>query len=302
MNTRHFALAALAAATLAACSSVPDRNHALVDARTRVTAAQSNPQVATLARDELQRAAESLRVAEKAWSDGSATATVNHLSYMTVQRVAVATQTASSRASQAVTAGAGADRDKMRLAARTDEADTAQRQLAASEQNNAQKAAELASAEATAVLDRARVERGRARAAELEAQLADLNAKKTDRGIVVTLGDVLFDSGRSRLLPDGARNMAKLAAVFKGDPQRRASIEGYTDSVGTSGSNVDLSQRRADAVMAALVREGVAADHLSTHAYGEENPTADNGTASGRQMNRRVEIVFAPQRDDIVVK
>ncbi|HUG24140.1 OmpA family protein [Piscinibacter sp.] len=302
MNTRHFVLAALAAAALAACSTVPDRNDALVDARTRVSAAQSNPQVATLAPDELQRATASLRVAEKAWSDGGPTATVNHLSYMTVQRVAVATQTASSRASQAVTAGAAADRDKMRLAARTDEAEVAQRQLAASQQNNAQKAAELAAAEATAVLDRDRVERSRARAAELEAQLAELNAKKTDRGIVVTLGDVLFDSGKSRLLPDGARNMAKLAAVFKGDPQPRASIEGYTDSVGSSASNIDLSQRRADAVMAALVREGVAPDHLSTYAYGEENPTADNGTATGRQMNRRVEIVFAPQRDDIVVK
>jgi len=302
MTTRHFVLAALAAATLAACSTVPDRNDALVDARARVTAAQSNPQVATLAPDELQRATESLRVAQKAWSDGDKTATVNHLSYMTVQRVAVATQTASSRASQAVTAGAAADRDKMRLAARTDEAETAQRQLAASQQNNAQKSAELAAAEATAVFDRDRVERSRARAAELEAQLAELNAKKTERGIVVTLGDVLFDSGQSRLLPEGVRNMAKLAAVFKSDPQRRASIEGHTDSVGTSRSNADLSQRRADAVMAALLREGVAADHLSTQGYGEENPTADNGTASGRQMNRRVEIVFAPERDDIIVK
>ncbi|CAG1018778.1 putative lipoprotein YiaD [Burkholderiaceae bacterium] len=298
MNIRTFALGAIAAATLAACSSVPDRNTALEQARTRVTSAQGNPQVASLAPEELKRATESLRVADKAWSDGSKTATIDHLSYMTVQRVAIAQETASSRASQAVTAGAAAERDKMRLAQRTSEADAAQRQLAASQQSNARKATELAAAEAGAVRDQARIERSDARASDLENQLKDLNAKKTERGIVVTLGDVLFDSGRSRLLPDGSRNMAKLAEVFKRNPQRRATIEGYTDSVGDAGANQDLSQRRADAVMNELVGQGVAADHLSTRAHGEANPTADNGTPAGRQMNRRVEIVFTPLADE----
>ena len=302
MNTRSFVLATLAAAALVACSSVPDHNSALADARMRVTAAQSNPQVATLAPDELQRAAQSLRVAEKAWSDGGPTNTVNHLSYMTVQRVAVATQTASSRAAQGVTASAAAERDAMRLSARTNEADTAQRRLVASQQSNVAKTAELVAADAAAERDQARVERSNARAEDLEMQLADLNAKKTDRGIVVTLGDVLFGTGQSRLLPEGARNMAKLAEVFKRDPQRRALIEGHTDSVGSAASNIDLSQRRADAVMAALVNQGVAPEHLSTHAFGEESPAADNATTTGRQMNRRVEIVFAPQDDDIVAK
>jgi outer membrane protein OmpA-like peptidoglycan-associated protein len=286
MNKQIFVIAALAAAALAACSTVPDRNNALNNARGRVVAAQADPQVVSLAPDELKRAAESLRAAEKAWSDGGNTTIVDHLSYMTVQRVTIAQETATSRASQAVTAGATAERDKTRLAVRTQEADSAQRQLAVSKESNAQKTSELAAADASAA-------RSRARASELEMQLKDLNAKKTDRGMVVTLGDVLFDSGQSRLLPDGAHNMAKLAGVFKRDPLRRASIEGYTDSVGAAGANVDLSQRRANAVMAALVDQGVAADHLSTRAFGEANPTADNGTASGRQMNRRVEIVFA---------
>lgn len=298
MNIRIFSLGVIAAATLAACSSVPDRNTALEQARTRVTAAQGNPQVGALAPEELKRATESLRVADKAWTDGSKTATIDHLSYMTVQRVAIAQETASSRASQAVTAGAAAERDKMRLAQRTDEADAAQRQLAASQQSNARKATELAAAEAATARDQARIERSDARASDLEAQLKDLNARKTDRGIVVTLGDVLFDSGQARLLPDGSRNMAKLADVFKRNPQRRATIEGYTDSVGAASANHDLSQRRADAVMNELVGQGVAADHLSTRAHGEANPTADNGTPAGRQMNRRVEIVFTPLADE----
>ncbi|HEY0856915.1 MAG TPA: OmpA family protein [Albitalea sp.] len=302
MNIRTFSLGVIAAATLAACSSVPDRNTALEQARTRVTAAQGNPQVASLAPEELKRATESLRVADKAWTDGGKTATIDHLAYMTVQRVAIAQETASSRASQAVTAGAAAERDKMRLAQRTNEADAAQRQLAASQQSNARKATELAAAEAATARDQARIERSDARASDLEAQLKDMNARKTERGIVVTLGDVLFDSGQARLLPDGSRNMAKLADVFKRNPQRRATIEGYTDSVGAAGANRDLSQRRADAVMNELVGQGVAADHLSTRAHGEDNPTADNSTPAGRQMNRRVEIVFTPLADEAIVK
>jgi outer membrane protein OmpA-like peptidoglycan-associated protein len=129
-----------------------------------------------------------------------------------------------------------------------------------------------------------------------------MNTRKTDRGIVVTLGDVLFDTGHWRLLPEGNRNMVKLAAVFQRDPQRRAQIEGFTDSVGGAGANYELSERRANAVMGELVRLGVAADHLSTRAHGADDPTASNATAAGRQLNRRVEIVFTPQGDEVSMK
>lgn len=292
MNTRILLLSTLAAATLAACSSVPDRSSALDQARASVRSAQADPRITALAPEEMKRAADSLGAAEKAWTAQVAPATVNHLSYMTVQRVVIAQETATSRASQAVTAGAAAERDKMRLAQRTNEADAAKQQLAVAEQSNTRKTAELAAADANAA-------RTQARNSDLESQLKDLNAKKTDRGIVVTLGDVLFNSGQSQLMPEGARNMAKLADVFKRNPQRRASIEGYTDSVGASGANQELSQRRAETVMSALVSQGVAADHLSTRAHGEQNPVADNATLAGRQMNRRVEIVFGPEMDAV---
>jgi outer membrane protein OmpA-like peptidoglycan-associated protein len=297
MNTRLLYLAALAA-TLAACGTTPTRNNALEQARTNYQSAQADTQVASLAPNELKRAGESLRAADKAWTDGGTPAAVDHLAYMTSQRVTIAQETAASLSAQAVTAGAAAERDKLRLAVRTNEADTAKMQLAQSEQSNSQKTAELAAAETAAQRDKARVERRDARVNDLEMQLKDLNAKKTDRGMVVTLGDVLFDSGKSQLLADGSRNMAKLAEVFKKNPQRKASIEGYTDSVGSANSNYELSGRRASAVMTALVNLGVPADHLSTQAHGEEMPTATNDTAAGRQMNRRVEIVFAPQADD----
>ena len=303
MNTTRFLILTTLALAAAACSTVPARNTALEQARNRFNMASSNSQIAMLAPAELKTAGDSLHTAEQAWRDGGTLGQVDHLAYLASQRVSIAQDAASSRADQALMAGASAERDKLRLAQRTDEADQAQRKLAASQQDNAQKSADLAAADAAATQDKARnaerMQRRDARVADLEIQLQALNAKKTDRGMILTLGDVLFDSGKAQLLPDGSRNMAKLAEFFRRNPDNTASIEGYTDSVGSASSNMDLSQRRADSVMAALVSLGVHADHLSTKAHGETMPTASNDTAAGRQMNRRVEIVFAPQPDAV---
>lgn len=272
MKARILVVATLTAA-LAACSSVPERNSALDQARDRYAAAQTNQQVNALAPDELRSAGASLRVAEKAMTDGDDIATIDHLAYMASQRVVIAEQTASARASQAITSSAAAERDTMRLSMRTAEADTAQRQLAQSQQD---------------------VQRGDARISSLESELRDLNAKETPRGMVVTLGDLLFRTGQSNLQPSSANDIAKLADFFKRNPERTAVIEGHTDSVGSANSNYVLSERRANAVMTALVRQGVPANRLRTQAFGEDNPTASNDNATGRQMNRRVEVVIAP--------
>ena len=87
--------------------------------------------------------------------------------------------------------------------------------------------------------------------------------------------------------------MVKLADFFKRNPQRTALIEGFTDSTGNANANYDLSGRRANAVLTALVNLGVPAGRLNTRANGADSPTADNSTAAGRQLNRRVEIVIA---------
>ena len=296
MNPRIPLLSVLAAAALVACSSVPESNNALEQARGSYKLAQGDPQVAKLAPDELKRASDALGAADRAWAAKAATASVDHLAYLTSQRVVIAQETASSRAAQAVTAGAGAERDQMRLAQRTAEAEAAQLKLAASQQSDARKTTELAAADAAAARDQAQVAKGDARVSELELQLKELNAKKTAAGMVVTLGDVLFDSGRWQLLPAGAADMAKLADVFKQDPRRRASIEGYTDSVGGAYANVELSGRRANAVMVALVDLGVPADRRSTRAHGAADPAATNATAAGRQIPAGGDRVLAAER------
>lgn len=293
---------AIVAVMLGACSSMPDRNAALDQARSRFNLAQGDSQVAALAPDELSRAGESLRVADKAWTDGNSPVTVDHLAYMANQRVTIAQETASSKASQTIVANAGAERDRMRLESRTMEAESAKRDLNVSEQNSAMKSNQLANASAsatataaaTALREQESAMRNAAAINDLQTQLSELNAKKTDRGMVVTLGDVLFATGDAKLLAAGSNSMVKLAEAFKSNPQRKATIEGYTDSVGAPNANYTLSERRASSVMTALTNLGVPSDRLSTRAHGEESPVADNGTAVGRQMNRRVEIVFAP--------
>jgi outer membrane protein OmpA-like peptidoglycan-associated protein len=281
----------------AACSSVPTNNTALDQARDRYAAAQLDTQITSLAADELKQAGRSLQLAEQAWSKRDPNATVDHLAYMASQRVVIAQETASGRAAQAVTAGAAAERERMRLALRTAEADRARADLAESQDRNARMTAAEAERDAARALTDAAALRAQAakdaRVAELEAELLALNAKQTERGMVLTMGDVLFDTGLAQIRAEGTRNMEKLADFLRRYPEARASIEGHTDSVGSVSSNYSLSQRRADSVRSALIGLGVPTASMSTQAHGPDVPVATNDTPSGRQMNRRVEIVFA---------
>lgn len=304
MNTRFHrtplmgAIAAAGLALLAACSSTPIQNSALDQARSRLNAAQAQPETVKMAAEELARAREALRRGDQALINGDDTAQVNHLAYLALQQVVIAEETATSRNAQAVVAGAGAERDRMRLALRTREADLAQAQKTAAEQTSAMKSVQLAQSDAATQAERERVARRDSKVSDLESQLRDMNARQTDRGTVVTLGDVLFDTGASNLRPAGQRSMAQLADFMKRHPDRRASIEGYTDSMGNAGANQTLSDRRAHSVMSALMQLGVSGGQLSTSGFGEERPVAGNDTAGGRQMNRRVEVVFAHQAGD----
>jgi outer membrane protein OmpA-like peptidoglycan-associated protein len=131
-----------------------------------------------------------------------------------------------------------------------------------------------------------------ARIAGLESDLNGLGAKRTDSGMVLTLGDRLFRHGQLRLSPGHEHNVAKLADFFKQHPEVKASINGYSDNAGSFETNFNLSQGRAEAIAGALETRGVPAASLSTHAYGQIGWIASNTTAQGRLLNRRVEIVF----------
>jgi outer membrane protein OmpA-like peptidoglycan-associated protein len=132
-------------------------------------------------------------------------------------------------------------------------------------------------------------------------QLQDsLNAKQTDRGTLVTFGDVLFATDRADLKSSGLVNINKLAQFLQENPDRKVIVEGYTDSTGSAGHNQTLSERRADSVRMALVKMGVDPARIVAQGYGKEYPVAENGSASGRAMNRRVEVTISNDNQPVM--
>lgn len=128
--------------------------------------------------------------------------------------------------------------------------------------------------------------------ARLQQQLAALQAEKTDRGMVMTLGDVLFETGRATLMPGAMDTIYRLAQFMKQYPEKHLQIEGHTDSTGSESLNLRLSEFRANSVRNALITEGVSSTRIRTIGYGASKPVATNATVAGKQRNRRVEIVI----------
>lgn len=132
-----------------------------------------------------------------------------------------------------------------------------------------------------------------ARDAQIKQLQASLNAKQTERGTLVTFGDVLFDLNKADLKPGGLVNVNKLAQFLQESPDRKVIIEGYTDSSGSASYNQSLSERRANSVRMALVKMGVGPERIVAQGYGKEYPVADNTSNSGRAQNRRVEVTIS---------
>jgi len=297
---RHLSLALLAAAALAACSTIPADNVMLTQARNDYRGLQGDPLTQRLAPAELKQAGDALALADAAQARHDDVARVDQLAYLARQRVALAREAGKRKSAEAAVAEAGAERDQLRLTARTSEADAAarsaavaNRQAAAATLGAADSQRQAAASQQQAATSQQQASDADRRSAALELQLRELNAKKTDRGMVITMGDVLFDTGRAQLKPGSMRNVERLSAFLKEHPQRKAMIEGYTDSTGSEITNIALSGRRADAVRDALLGMGVTQGQLASQGYGESHPVAGNETSGGRQMNRRVEIVLS---------
>ena len=161
-----------------------------------------------------------------------------------------------------------------------------------------EKAAELQKEikKASAHRDQVMLEANQAKIGHLKNELLKLKAKETNRGLVLTLGNVLFDLNKAELKSGGMRTIEKLAEFMKNDPKRNVMIEGYTDSTGTPAYNKKLSLKRAESVRDALVNDGINPQRILTKGYGPQYPVASNKTADGRQQNRRVEIVISDEK------
>jgi len=242
---------------LGACAGSPKKNDSLDQANAAYSEANENPTIAKHAALELDNAQQAIAQANNIWKKGEKKPLVEHYAYVAHQRVQIAVHRAAQMESDEKIERMKVERQEVQIDARANEAD-----------------------------------RARAETQALQKQMDELQAKQTERGLVMTLGDVLFDSGEATLAPGATRTIEKIAGFMRNYPERTALIEGHTDSNGGEDFNYDLSVRRTSAVRVALIREGIAPGRISTKGFGEALPVASNATSSGRQQNRRVEIIF----------
>jgi len=262
------------AALLGACASMPQRSVQLEEARTQVQTLSAEPLAQQAAAHDLEAARASLNQADAALAQHEPPQVVDHLAYL-ARRHADAGQARvdEARARQDV-AKAQDERNRILLESRTREA------------RNAQANAQVAQSQAQAAQQQLQ---------STQQQLQDLQAKQTERGMVLTLGDVLFDTNKATLKPGADQKIDRLATFLQKNPNERLIIEGYTDSTGSEEYNEELSQRRAQAVANVLAGQGVPASRYQVVGKGQAFPVASNATPAGRQQNRRVEIVFSDQ-------
>jgi outer membrane protein OmpA-like peptidoglycan-associated protein len=279
-------IALVALATLAACASGPPMHAGLEAARADYGTLKQDPQLVARAPLALQEAGDALARADKALTRGDDRAEVDHLTYLATGRIAIAREVGRRGTAEQAVADAADQRQRQQLQGRTDEADSARRQAEASRQDAEMAARMTADARRDAAASAERAE-------ALRLQIVALDARPTERGMVVTIGDLLFGSGRAVLQAGALPSIDRLAAFLQQNPGQSAMIEGFTDSVGATDSNQRLSEARAEAVRQALMVRGVGGDRLTAQGLGEAYPVAANDSDAGRQSNRRVEILLS---------
>jgi outer membrane protein OmpA-like peptidoglycan-associated protein len=265
------------ALAMCACVSTPRTNAALESAHAAVQAAEQDPNVNKYAALDLQAAKNDLALADDAALHHRDDA-IAQPAYMAAQNARLAQLHAAAKADDARVAAGQAERDQIMLAARNREV------------QNAKAATTEARMATNAALDQR--DQAAQEAARLQAEVDQLKATPTPRGLVMTLGDVLFDTGKAELNPGAARKLDQLAQFLAEHKDRRVQIDGFTDSIGSDSYNEELSRRRADAVKSALVTRGIDSSRIGTQGYGKAYPVANNSDSGGRQLNRRVEVVI----------
>lgn len=261
-------------AALSACTSTPERNESLEMARTAVSQVESSERAGVAALN-ISNARKSLNTANSLAASKGKLADIEFQAQNALTSAQIANEKILTAQAQEQVESGNAKRQAVLLEARGREV---------------QKSAQAAS-DAT---DQANA--STRRADSLESELADLKAKRTERGLVLTLGDVLFDTGQATLRSGAYGTLDRLASALKDKPGRKVLIEGHTDNVGSDANNQALSERRAQSVQMALMQRGVASDQITVLGKGESSPLASNDDAGSRQQNRRVELIFTEEQ------
>lgn len=268
LSARCAALAVVALG-LASCAPTPVAPEGVAQARAELSRLQSDAQLAPLAPEAIRDAEVAVQLAEQVDVEPELGA---HRVYIAQRKVEIARAVAEGRRADQERSSLTAQLDRARLDAREREADTARMEA---------DTARMAAASA------------QQQVAILQHEIDAMHARATDRGLVLTLGDVLFETGKADLKAGDVADLDQLATFLGKYSDRSVVIEGHTDSVGSEDYNSSLSERRAGSVRGYLLKRGVDASRITTQGMGESTPVATNDSAGGRQQNRRVEIIVS---------
>lgn len=280
------AITVLLALALSACTTTPERVPELDQARMTVERLEDQPKAQHAASGKLTTAQEALLRAEAALENEEPLDAIRHHAYVARRQAEIGIELTLEAEARDELEQAERYRNELRLRARTAEAERAQT-LAE------QQAVEARESAHEAERSREIAEAALAEADQMGEELEEMKAEQTARGLVLTLSDVLFDTGQADLKQGSMMAMDRLANFMKDNPERNLMIEGHTDARGSEQLNAELSSRRANAVALALTERGIASDRLRTIGLGEGYPVASNDTTAGMQQNRRVEIVIS---------
>ncbi|WP_339509820.1 OmpA family protein [Pseudomonas sp. RL_15y_Pfl2_60] len=259
------ALSAVLGLALSGCAgSQQASNAALEAARSSFQSVKENSNVLRSAPKDVIRAGESLARADRLSNYWGSEADVEHYAYLSQRYSAIAEQKSELMLNQEREAKLELERQRLQLALRE------AKMLSLQEQGSM-----------------------------LGDQMISLATTQTERGLIITLGDVLFDAGHADLKASANRTILKVVQFLQLNPRRIVRIEGYTDSSGDDAQNLELSRARAQSVADVLTDLGVDSKRISVKGLGESFPVAENASVKGRAQNRRVEIVFSDEQGSL---
>lgn len=255
-------LSALVMILVAGCAANEEKMSLVEEVRNNFESIANQPYVEQYAPTEYQTAENAVQTLDQLVEDGADWVDIQHQAYVAKQRISIAEETAKLEQAEEYVAQADMERQDVLLSQRERQMEDAER-----------------------------------RAEELEGELSDLRSEKTERGLVLTLDSIVFDVDKAELNPGANLTMNKIAEFLRDYENRSIVIEGFTDSSGPTGYNEELSQHRAESVKQALIARGIDESRIETRGYGERFPVANNDNPSGRQLNRRVEIVVSSDEE-----
>jgi len=289
------------AVLLAGCATTsPEGESALEHARAAVQRLEEQPLASQTAGKALQDARDALGAAEAAEREHKSADVVIHLSYLASRNAEVGEAVIAEARARTAMAQAQAQRERVLLDARERDAAAAHQQALLAQQSAQQAQQQALASQQQAQQSAQQAQDAQQQARDAQKQLEDMRAKQTDRGMMLTLGNVLFDTGGDTLKPGADELVSRLSQFLQNHPDIKVRIEGHTDSIGSDSYNQALSQRRAEAVATALETRGVPATRIEAVGRGKSAPVAGNDTSAGRQQNRRVEIIFSDAQGQFI--